>query len=53
MRLDRYMAQMERELFAELPVRPWWYPGKAGWRWRAIMAYRALRGQELGGFKEQ
>lgn len=41
---------MERELFDGLGVRPFWL-GPVGWRWRLVMAYRALRGRELGGFK--
>lgn len=51
-RLDRYVFRAELRLFKGLGVSPWWYPGPAGWRWRLIMAYHALRGRELGGFTD-
>jgi hypothetical protein len=49
-RLDDAVARYEWALFAGLGVQPWWR-GPVGWRWRLIMAYHALRGRELGGFR--
>jgi hypothetical protein len=49
-RLDEAVERYERSLFDGLGVRPYWWRGPVGWRWRLIMAYHALRGRELGGW---
>lgn len=45
----RLIDRLEHGLFAGLEVKPW-YSGPIGWRWRIVLAARALQGRELRGW---
>jgi hypothetical protein len=50
--VERRLAAAEARLFDGMDVGPRWLgKGKLGWRWRALLAARALLGYELGGFE--
>lgn len=51
MRLDRWTEAWAKRFFAFTETEPVWHGRVENWKWRLVLAYRALRGFELGGFR--